>query len=209
MTRTRKQLTLSELHPLVADYHRAFPGWRLLTPELFAREAGALLQYIALERLSTGSYRPTCGVYYLCVPGRDGSLGPQWLNIKVRIVDRLAHQRLRDKVLEAIHREIVPSVDAPLDPQQVLALHETRQPIRSPDAHHLAALNAYLGHDDRALYWCERFPALVNEHGLGWQDFDHKRQAFLQELKSWILGGRARVELDHVVQAERHQWGLA
>jgi hypothetical protein len=209
MSRIRKQLTLPELRPFVADYHRAFPGWQMLAPEIIARESGPLLQYIALERLSTGSYRPTCGVYYLCVPERDGSLGPQWLNIKLRIVDPRAHERLHDKVIEAIHREIVPSVDTPLLPEKVLALHEGRELIRSPDAHHLAVLNAYLGRNERALYWCSRFPELVNHNGLGWQDFDHKRQAFLTSLKQWIEVGQVKQQLDCVIQAERRHWGLA
>ena len=208
MSRIRKRLTDSELRPFMADYHRAFPAWQLLLPGLIARESGPLLQIIALERLSTGSYRPTCGVYYLCVPDRDGSLGPQWLNIKVRVVDPRAHDRLRDGVIEAIRRESVPSVDEQLQPEQVLAIHEGREPIRSPDAHHLAALNAYVGRSDQALYWCNRFPELVNQHGLGWQDFDHKRQAFLTNLKQWIKAGQAKEQLDHIVQAERRQWGL-
>jgi hypothetical protein len=113
-----------------------------------------------------------------------------------------------NSVIEAIHRESAPSVDEQLLPEQVLAIHEGREPIRSPDAHHLAALNAYIGRIDRALYWCNRFPELVNQHGLGWQDFDHKRQAFLTNLKQWIEAGQAKEQLDHIVQAERRQWGL-
>jgi hypothetical protein len=209
MMKLKRQLTLKELVPFVEDYQRSFPAWKLLQEDIIARESGPTLQYIGFERLSWGSYRIQCGVYYLCVSNRDGGFVPQWLSNKFRSIDPRAHERVRDKVVEAIHQEIVPSVDAPLDPEQMLALHEAQQVIRSPDAHHLAALNAYLGHDERTLYWCERFPELVNQLGLGWQDFDHKRQAFLNDLKRWIEAGEAKLRLDRIVQEERHQWGLA
>jgi len=201
-------MTLKELQPIVADYHRAFPDWHLLEGEVLGRESGPLLQVIGFERLSGGDYRPSCAVFYLCVPDRDGGFGPQWLNIKVRVIHPRAHASLRDKAVEAIHKEIVPNVDAPLDPEQVLAMHETSNPVRSPDAHHLAALNAYLGHDERALYWCARFTELVNSHGLGWQDFDYKRRAFLDQLEQWLNAGEARRQLERVVQEERRKWGL-
>ena len=209
MTKVRKQLTLKELEPFVQDYHRAFPEWRVLERTLIAREKGPVMQGIGFQCLSTGRYRPICSIYYLCIPGRQGGFGVGFLKHPVQNIDPRAHERLRDNVVEAIHRESVPSVDAPLEPEQVLALHEAREPIRSPDAHHLAALNAYLGHNERALYWCERFPALVNQLGFGWQDFDLKRQTFLDDLKRWIQAGDAKSQLDRIVQEERRQWGLA
>lgn len=202
-------LTRQELIPIIQDYHRAFPNWRVLEGTLIAREAGPVMQGIGFQCLSGGSYRPICSVYYLCMPNRDGGFGVQFLDHPVQDIKLRAHELKRAKVVEAIHREIVPSVDAPLDPEQILAMHEAQEPVRSPDAHHLAALNAYLGHEQRALYWCKRFPELVDEHGLGWQEFDHKRQAFLQDLKRWIQAGEAKEQLNRIVQAERHQWGLA
>ena len=209
MSRARRPMTVEELAPIVQDYNRAFPEWRVLERELFARENGPLLQYVGFERLSTGSYRPTCGVYYLCVPGRDGSLGPQWLNIPLRQIDPRAHDRLRDRVVEAIHREVVPSVDAPLDAEHVVAMHEAYEVIRSSDAHHLAALNACLGREERALFWCARFPELVEQLGFGWQTFDLKRRTFLNSLRHWIEAGRAKQELARIVQEERRKWGLS
>jgi hypothetical protein len=200
-------MTLKELEPIVADYHRALPNWHVLEKELIARESGPILQYIGFERLSTGAYRVQYGIYYLCVADRDGGFVPNYLSVKQSIHAR-AHNSMRDKVVEAIHKEIVPSVDALLDPEQVLSLHEAHEPIRSPDAHHLAALNACLGHDDRALYWCCRFPELVEETGLGWHEWDYKRQAFLESLKQWIEAGEAKEQLEPIVQDERRKWGL-
>jgi len=208
MTKTNKQLAARELELFVEDYQHAFPDWHILERTLIARERGPIMQGIGFQCLSTGRYRPICSIYYLSVPNREGGFGVRFLKHPVQDIDPRAHARLRDKVVEAIHREIVPSVDSPLDAEQVLALHEGQEILRSPDAHNLAALNAYLGHNERALYWCERFPLLVNEHGLGWQGFDHKRQTFLHQLKAWIRAGRAKIELDRVVQEERRQWGL-
>jgi hypothetical protein len=209
MTKVKKPLTVKELEPFVQDYHHEFQGWQILERTLIVRECGPVMQGIGFQCLSTGRYRPICSIYYLCVPNRDAGFGVQFLKHPVQDIDPRAHERLRDKVVEAIHREIIPSVDAPLDPEQVLELHESRQPIRSPDAYDLAALNAYLGHNERALYWCKRFPELVNEHGLGWQEFDHKRQAFLTDLKQWIEAGQAKEQLGRIVQEERRHWGLA
>jgi hypothetical protein len=197
-----------ELEPFVQDYHRAFPRWHVLERTLIARACGPVMQGIGFQCLSTGRYRPICSVYYLCVPNREAGFGVQFLKHPLQEIDPRAHARLRDRVVEGIHREIVPSVDAPLEPERVLALHEAQEVLRSPDAHHLAVLNAYLGHNERAMYWCDRFRVLVNQHGVGWQDFDHKRQAFLDDLKKWIQTGEARQQLDRVVQEERQHWGL-
>lgn len=204
-----RPLTQKELAPIVQDYHRAFPTWHILERTLIARESGPVMQGIGFQCLSTGSYRPICSIYYLCVPSRDGGFGVQFLKHPVQDIDPRIHDLKRDKVIEAIHREVVPSVDAPLVAEQILATHEASSPIRSPDACHLAFLSAHLGHEERALYWCERFPELVNQHGLGWQDFDHKRQALLDNLKQWIQAGEAGRQLDRVVQEERRRWELA
>jgi hypothetical protein len=202
-------MTQLELHKIVIDYHRAFPDWVVLEQTLLARECGPLMQGIGFQPLSTGSYRPICSIYYLCVPNRDGGFGVQFLNHPVQDIDPRVHEAKKKQVIEAIHYEIVPSVDVPLDPEQVLAMHEAQEPIRSPDACYLAALNAYLGHEEQGLHWCRRFPELVDQHGLGWQDFDYNRLAFLDRLKKWINCGIAKEQLERVLQEERRKWGLA
>jgi len=202
-------MTLNELRPIAEDYYRAFTDWRFLEGELLARESGPVMQVIGFERLSTGSYRPVCGLYCLCIPDRDGRFGHQFLNVKVRQVHPRAHEITREKVVEAIRQEIVPSVDRPLVAEEVLELYERQaNPPRSLDAYSLAALNAYLGHDQRALYWCSRFTELVNESANRWQDFDYKRRAFLDQLEKWIHARNAKEQLDRVLQEERRKWGL-
>lgn len=208
MSKLGQRMTLKELRPIVDDYHREFPDWHVLAEELLGRASGPLLQYVGFERLSTGAYRIQFGFYYLCIPDRDGGFPPSYLAVKQSIHPR-AHESVYDKVVEAIHKEIVPSVDAPLNPDLVLRMHESIESIRSPDAHSLAALNAFLGHDERARYWCSEFSKLVDQHGLGWQDFDLKRRAFLDQLEKWLQAGEARERLERVVQEERLKWGLA
>jgi hypothetical protein len=213
MTKQRKsprleRLTLSELQPIIEDYHRHFPTWRLLEGTLIARESGPLLQYIGFERLLGGAFRIQYGVYYLCVPDRDGGFPPQYLGIKRSIYPR-AHVSIRDKMLAAFHKEISPNIDVPLDVEQVLSMHENQTISRSSDAHHLAALNSYLGHDRRALHWCDRFFELVEQPGMPWQECNTRRQAFLHSLRQWIATGTAKARLQEVVQEERRRWGLA
>ncbi len=209
MNRMRKRLTIKELKPFILDYYAAFPGWKLLLPDLFARESKPLLQFFFLERLSYGSYRPTCGVHYLCVPAYGRGIGPQWLNVRLQEIDPRAHERLRDRVIKAIHREIVPNVDEPLNAEQVLALHEAHEIIRSPDAHDLAALNAYLAHEERALFWCSRFAEMAEQEAGSKTESQLGRRAFLNDLKRWIAAGEAKQQLERIVQEERRKWGLA
>ena len=194
-------MTAKELELIVEDYRRSFPDWRVLERTLIARENGPVVQGIGFQTLSTGCYRPICAIYYLCVPDRDAGFGVQFLKHPVQDIDPRVHDRKRDKVVDAIRREIVPHVDSPLSPEAVLAMHEESRPLRSPDARSLAALNAYLGHNERALFWCSRFSELVDQHGLGWQDFDYKRKAFLDQLEQWVKEGEAKHQLDRVVQA--------
>jgi hypothetical protein len=109
------------------------------------------------------------------------------------------------RVLEAIHKEIVPSVNARLLLEDVFRRCECEEVYNSDvRAHDLAALNAYLGHDERALYLCDQFPKLVEGRGEhAWQDYDYERLAFLKKLEQWIKAGESKLRLEGVVQSER------
>jgi hypothetical protein len=108
-----------------------------------------------------------------------------------------------------MRREFVPSMDLPLDVPEVLDLYEKKAAPSDPQAFSLAALNAYLGRDERAVYWCAQFPKLIDRLGIEWQEADRKRSAFLQDLETWIRNGEAREQLERVLQEERRKWGLA
>lgn len=142
-------------------------------------------------------------VRVLVAPG-GGGLDRVLPSVKAR-----AHAHQLPKMIEAMRREFVPSVDAPLVPEEVLELCEREAIPKSPEAYSLAALSAYLDHHDRALYWCHRFPELVDQLAHGWQKWDVEQGDFLKKLESWIQAGEAREQLEHVLQAERKKWGLS
>jgi len=205
----KQQMRLKELRPIVLDYLVAFPGWQFLLPDMFARENGPILQYIGFERVSGGAYRPECGNYALCVPNRGGGLGLQFLYSRsVHCINPRTHERLRDRAVDAMRKEFVPKVDAPLVPEEMLEICEQKAIPKPAQAHSLAALNAYLGHEERALYWCSRFTELVEGMGLGWAEWDIQRRAFLNLLVEWIEEGEAKERLERILQEERKNWGL-
>ena len=157
--RRHVRMTLRELEPFVAEYQLQFPEWKRTFPSAFGREAGPVAQEISFERLSDGTYRPMS--YVRIFPVRDGGAFHQFLTV-VASVRPCDHSSKFPRIVEAMHKEIVPSVDAPLIPDDILRRFEQREQYnKDVKAHDLAALNAYLGHEDRALYWCEQFPKLV------------------------------------------------
>lgn len=207
--RPQPRLTLKELQSIMEFYHSKFPSWRVVREDTLIRETGPVVQGITFDRLSYGVYRPTGHIRVLIAP--EDSWGfelPQFL-IKPREIDRRQDREFRDRVVEAIREQFIPSVDDPLIPEEVLERYEQEaNPPRSSDAYSLAALNAYLGHDERALYWCSRFKDLVDASGRQLQDFDRKQQTFLDSLEGWIKTGDAKQQLEQVLQGERRKWGL-
>lgn len=204
MTYNKRRMTIGELKPFVAFYQSQLPDWRLVRRDTLIRESGPVLQGITFERLSYGAYRPIGYIRILVAPEKGWCFAlPQLLNVKVRQVEPRAHELMRDKVLTAMRAEFDPSLDRPLDSEQVLTLYEQKAVPSSPQAYSLAALNAYLGHALRCLEWCSRFTELVNENGLDWAECDYRRQAFLDQLQQWVKDGDAKHRLDRVLDEER------
>lgn len=207
--RTRR-LTLAELRPIVEFYNVTVPTWRVARKDTLIREAGPVLQGITFERLSGGEYRPTGHVRVLVAPRDFWAMElDQVLNVKVRQINPRQDREYRDRVVDAIRAEFVPNVDRPLVAEDVLSLLEREALPTSGEAYSLAALNAYLGHDERALYWCSRFAEMLKASGRELQPFDHKQQAFLASLEGWIRAGDAKQQLEEVLQEERRKWGIA
>ena len=198
-----RKLKVSELKPLLEDYHGALPDWRVFEKDTLLRVTGPVLQGIFLERQRHREYRPMGFVATLVAPGGGG------LDRVLPSVQARGHAHAFPKMIEALRREFVPSVDAPLVPEEVLELCEREAIPKSPEAYSLAALNAYLGHEERALYWCRRFPELIDEERLGMQEWDLERRDFLNKLEGWLQAGEASEQLEQVLQAERKKWGLA
>jgi hypothetical protein len=198
-----EKMTLRELEPFVAEYHAQFPDWKRTFKEAFGRENGPIAQEIFFERLSYGTYRPASIIRFFVAP--SGSAFHQFLTPPARESRPGEHDYKFLKIVEAMHKEIVPSVDGPLIPEDILRRFEQREQYnKDVKAHDLAALNAYLGHEDRALYWCEQFPKLVEARGqYAWQDYDYERLTFLKQLEQWIKTGEVKSRLEEVIQSER------
>ena len=198
-------MTVSELRPIVAFYHSNLPGWRAVREDTLFREAGPVLQGITFERLSYGSYRPIGYIRVLVAPEKCWVFElPQHLDAKIRQIDPRAHEVLCYKVAQAIRTEFLPDVGVPLEAASVLALYERSAVPSGPEAYSLAALNAYLGDRDRALYWCSQFSSLVTGAG-AWQEYDYRRLNFLNRLRTLIVSGEANAWLDRVLEDERRR----
>jgi hypothetical protein len=208
--RVQPRLTVTELRSIVEFYHAHFPAWKVIQEDTLTRENGPVVQGIAFERLSGGEYRPTGHIRVLVAPEDHWALELSQRLSKHSRVSRRQDREYRPNVLAAIRAEFKPCVDRPLIAEDVLKLYEREaNPPASTDAYSLAPLNAYLGYESRALYWCSRFPKLIEETADPWQECDFKRRAFLDQLEGWIEAGTAKEELEKVLQEERRKWGLA
>lgn len=207
--RPQPSLTIAELRAIVDFYHEYFPAWKIIEKDTLVREDAPIAQAITFERLSGGEYRPTGHIRVLVAPEDTWVFElSQRLNIKFRQINRRQDREYRPQVLEAIRSEFVPSVDKPLVAEEVLQLYEEKSYPSASEAYSLASLNAYLGHNDRAMYWCFRFNELVDNTRLPWHHFDFKRRAFLDQLEKWLRVGDAKQQLERVLQEERRKWGL-
>ncbi len=196
----------SELKAITRDYLSAFPSWHLVTKHCIGREVNPILQQIWFEALRTGAYRPMAAIHVLCAPEAGGLV--QMLSIKYQSIYPKNHAQMRDRVIDAMKREFVPSIVEPLVPTDVLQLYESKQILKSPDAHALAGFNAYLGRWERALYWCREFPKLVEAIGHGWQPWDREQGAYLRVLEEKSASGTATEWLEGVISQERRRLGL-
>jgi hypothetical protein len=209
-------IKMKELRPLVTDYHAFFPTWRIIGGNRLVREAGPVMQGILFNRSSEDDYRPTGFVQVLTAPGMTGALElPQELphgkasgGRRVRLRD---HARERDDVVHELRRWIVPSLERPLDALEVLELYERRVGARPANAHaySLATLHAYLGHEKGARAWCARFRELDAKLRASKIPPDAERLEFMASLERWLDEGKAKDELDRVIEAERRKLGLA
>jgi hypothetical protein len=203
-----RRITLKELEPVVQYYQSQLPGWTLIRRATLVRMNGPVLQGITFDRLSYGAYRPVGYIRILTAPEvRGGMELPQFLDAKMSI--RLGeHERVREKIVDAMRHEFAPNITRPLDPFEVLKLCERKAIPTSPEAYSLATLNAYLGKKERALYWCSRFNKLVDALKRPWGDEDKERRAYLDLLEKWISEGTEKQHLEEVMQREREKWSI-
>jgi hypothetical protein len=203
-------MTIKRLRPMVLDYLDALPGWRLLEPpEMLVREKGPVMQYIGFERMSAGGYRLSSGVYLLCVPGRDGSFGPQWLKDANEIIDEGEHGDVKNGVIAAMKKEFFPKVGKAISPRKVLKQYEKEPFAMAYYAFPRAVLNAYYGRKRRALYWSDKYAEMIEKSYSPREHWNLRRQAFLDQVIEATKRGEVKDMLDRIIQKERKSWGLA
>lgn len=206
MITPHRRLSVSELLTFVKDYHQAaFPAWRLVGKDRLVREAGPVVQQIGFERLRTGEYRPTGAVRVLVAPHSAGL--HRDLNIKVRSILPRQHERKLPDVVRAIRAEFVPSVEKPLDANEVLAIYLSENPLKAHDAYAIAALAAYLKQDKVALDWCQKFDDLIQ--GQAMPEWQCRQKDLVDRVRGWISEGRAVAALEKILQEELKRLSLA
>ena len=202
-----------QIRILLQDYLKAFPEWQALTDYSLARATGPIMQGITLYR-SHGSdkYIPTGYIRVLTAPTVVGTMElPQRLllpNRAERWITLKSHPRVIDEVIEALRRQIVPSLQQPLVPSQVLQLYMHEALPTVSEAYSLATLNAYFGFDTQAREFCVRYRELADRLRPYWGTSVYEELGFLSTLEIWLNTGTAREHLAEVLQAERVKCGL-
>ncbi|MFZ2642102.1 MAG: hypothetical protein WA117_13975 [Verrucomicrobiia bacterium] len=202
---TSKKLTASQLAPMVADYHSAFPQLQLYGDDMLYRMGGLMAQSIWFDRLRTGAYRPTCRVHVLVAPSAQGGtvVLPQFLSIKVREITPQVHQRLLPEVVGALKSEILLPLDKPLDELAVAELLSNRSSGRPANAYALACLLAALGRSEEAHHWIGEYRTAIASLGLAPQLVDAERDAFLQQIEEWLKLPEREVRFAQIVKQQK------
>jgi hypothetical protein len=193
-------LKKTELVQYFQVYRDAFPDWAVEHDVVLTRRQGPIRQYIAFEALRSGSYRPSCAVTpVLRIP--DGcTFLHQFLDVKHESVSRRQHPIKAPLVLKAMEEQFIPPVREPLDVVEIVERCERDVHERNiQNMNHfagLAALTAFLGRRDRAVYWCDqaemRFANLGRQPG----DWEVRKAQFAIDLRHAVESGNAREFLE-------------
>jgi hypothetical protein len=190
-------LTKKQLIDYFHVYRAAFPDWVVEHDVVLTRVHGPLKQNIAFEALRSGAYRPSCGIDILLrIPDGCGILD-QFLDVKHRQVLPREHATKWPLVLKAMEEQFMPPIRKPLEVTETLELAEDVVRL-NPDnininfSTALAALNAYLGDAQRALYWCDRVAESAANKSRGLADWEARKTKFIRELRQSIEDGKER-----------------
>lgn len=189
-------LTKRELQECFESYRNAFPAWNVEHDVMLTRKHGPLRQAIYLESLRYAAYRPAHSVDLLFNIPDGCTILHQQLDVKHREVERRQHRTKWPLVLKAMEEQFQPSIRKPLDMAETLLLAEDEVERNRIDninySTGLAALNAYLGNRDRALYWCRRIEEAATNMGRPVGDWEIRKRRYALELKQAVKAGTAR-----------------
>ena len=191
-------LTKKHLLDCFRNYREAFPDWAVEHDVVLSRVNGAVRQQIGFQALRTGAYRPSCSIQVLLVPEFCYVL-QQWLDVKHREVSLREHATKWPSVVKAMEEQFLPPIRNPLSVVETLRLAEEDTERNGIDnlnnSTGLAALNAYQGNLERALYWCDRVKtcSAKMERQLG--EWEVRKVEFVTQLLHAIDEGRERMFL--------------
>lgn len=198
-------LTKTQLVEYFQVYRNAFPDWTVEHDVVLTRVHVPLRQSIDFQALRSGAYRPSCAITLLLrIPDGCAILDFQHLDVKHREVFPREHLSKWSLVLKAMEEQFVPPIRKPLDVMETLQLAEKQvkghaETININYSTGLAALNAYLGNAQRALYWCDQIENRAASLGRGLGDWEVRKLQFTRDLRQAIeLGiGREFLAAEH------------
>lgn len=201
----KTRLTAKEIGAITIDYQTHLPGWEIVGGDTLLRIAGPIGQSIWFDRLRTGAYRPTARIHILAAPDQMGGtvVLPQFLGVKNKEISAQAHVRQLPAVLKALHSEVLPTINKPLNASVVAELVATRSHGRPAGAYASACLFAALGRFSDARLWIAEYHSAVTNVGLLVQPVDAVRSSFLKKLEGWIDASTVEAELATVIQQEK------
>jgi hypothetical protein len=193
-----KPLSKTQLVEYFNTYRDRFPDWAVEHEVTLTRMAWPIKQVVAFQALRSGAYRPSSVVAILPALGHCHVLS-KWLDIKHREILPREHASKWAMVLEAMEQQFLPLIRKPLDVAEVVQLAEeevVREKIENINySCGLATLNACLGNQDRALWWCDRLEAQLSCLGRAPADWEMQKSAFTRQLRDAIRRGDAQALL--------------
>ena len=194
-----------KIKPFLDDYHAILSDWDIIYDDALARYNGPVMQVIWLcSKTSEVSYEI---FFYISVLTAPGVMSPLLCLEIFPLIKLENHNRMFKKIVPKIHK-LFPSVNKPLSPELVLKKIEKiyggifRKKIRTPSIPYgLAAYNAYLGNEDRALYWINIFIKKMQKRYTNMEkcpDEVFKCVDFMESLQQWIFNNEAYEQLERI-----------
>ena len=196
-------MTKGQLKAVVAEYAARFPEWTIYVDgTAFVRRSGPIQQMIWFQKMRSASYRPSHGIRALVLPEAHIRMLPQ-LPFRPSTVTYTSHEKRMAEMLNAMERQFRPDIRKALDIAEVLALCEAEaqsMPDTTNNMAMLAILNAWLGHDTDALYYCERMQHCPLPKLAPMPEWEEAMQAFGRNLAKAVRVGSAKEFLEAAVQ---------
>lgn len=183
------RLSTKKLRGFRSDYLAHFQGWTAIDSAAFYRLQDVILQFITLEDLSFGEYRPVSFIQNLAMP--QDTIGQAELLQDLRkrsgapglSVSERDHPRLVESIARRLQEEIYPRPLEPIDLRALQVEYARRAVPTIHEAVSLACLSARLHERAAVNYWIGRSETMIDErkqHGL---DTSLSKVEFVRKLR--------------------------